>query len=162
MKSVTLLTLLLLLCCFAACDLRSGIAKEEMEKFSGTPTPTRTPEIPEAPIDPKDSITVDTTVMGDAISIDGGSQKKAVTCKKFDRVAVNGSRGTISIKGPCRQLMVNGNNNEINAEALMDIVVNGEANTIKYTKYVNAKRPTVKDNEGGNTIEKVAAAEAKK
>lgn len=162
MKGYIALVLLFTLTAFAACDLRSGIAKEEMEKFSGTPTPTRTPEIPEAPIDPADSVTVDTTQPMASISLDGGSKAKTANCAKFESVTLNGSMTVVTLKGNCRQIMINGDGNQVTVEGVMSVVINGEDNVLKHSRFINGKRPTVTDNAGGNTIEKIAKVEVKK
>lgn len=160
MRGIFALILLFALALFASCDLRSGIAKDEMEKFSGTPT--RTPEIPEEPIDPADSVTVDTNQPMASISLDGGSKAKTANCAKFESVTVNGSSSTVTIKGNCRQIMINGDGNQVTVEGVMSVVINGEDNTLKYSRFINAKRPTVTNNAGGNTTEKIPRAEVKK
>lgn len=162
MKGLIALTLLMFVTAFAACDLRSGIAKEEMEKFSGTPTPTRTPTPPEEPIDPADSVTVDTNQPMASISLDGGSKTKTANCSKFESVTLNGSKTVVTIRGNCRQIMINGDANQVTVDGVMSVVINGEDNTLKHTRYINGKRPTVTDNAGGNTIEKIAKVEVKK
>lgn len=162
MKGNIALVLLFSLIAFAACDLRSGIAKDEMEKFNGRPTPTRTPEIPEEPIDPADSVTVDTSQPMASISLDGGSKAKTANCTKFESVTVNGNSSVVTIKGNCRQIMINGDGNQVIVDGVMSVVINGEDNTLKYSRYINAKRPTVTNNAGGNTIEKIARIEVKK
>ncbi len=162
MRVTAVLLLLISLTVFTGCDLRSGIAKEEMEKFSGTPTPTRTPEIPEAPIDPADSVNVDTTQPMASISLDGGSKTKTANCSKFETVTLNGSKTVVTLKGNCRQIMINGDGNQVTVEGVMSVVINGEDNVLKHSRYINGKRPTVTDNADGNTIEKIAKVEVKR
>lgn len=162
MRVTTALLLLISLISVGSCDLRSGIAKDEMEKFSGTPTPTRTPPPPEEPIDPADSVTVDTNQPMASISLAGGNKTKSANCSKFENVSLNGNRTVVTIKGSCRQITVNGNDNEISVDAVMSVVINGENNSLKHVRYVNAKRPSVTDNGDGNTIEKIALTEVKK
>lgn len=140
----------------AGCDMRSGTAKEEMEKFSGTPTPALSPTPPEKPIDPAEVINVDAAVEGDKITINGSAQKKTVACTKLNRVMISGGSSTISITGACGQIMVNGNGNQLTIDAATEIVLNGDKNTVQYSRYVNGKRPVIKDNAGSNTIEKVS------
>ena len=146
---------------FASCDAQSGIAKKSVEDYQPTPTPTFSPAPTEPPIDPADAVTVDTSVQGDTLTVDGPNEKKSVTCSKFNRVMVNSNDNVVTIKGACKQLMINGNRNDVTAEAIVDIVVNGSENNVKYSRYANAKRPVVKENSTGNTIEKVAAPAAK-
>ncbi|HMT07403.1 MAG TPA: DUF3060 domain-containing protein [Pyrinomonadaceae bacterium] len=162
MKGLISLTLLLALTVFAACDLRSGIAKDEMEKFSGTPTPTRTPAPTEEPVDPADVVKVDTMQPLNIISVSGNQKAQTVNCSKFDTVTINGGKSVVTIKGHCRQVTLNGKDNQLTAEGIMSIVLNGENNSVKYTKYVNGKRPSVTDNGGGNTVEKFTPTTTKK
>ncbi|MEQ1645064.1 MAG: DUF3060 domain-containing protein [Pyrinomonadaceae bacterium] len=162
MKNLLIISCLFLVAAFASCDLRSGIARQEMEKFSGTPTPsisaTPTPE----PISPADIITVDTSLEGPSVNVDGYEQKKTVACPKYNRVMVNGDDNTVTVKGACSQIMINGDNNQITAEASMAYILNGTENTVKYSKYANGKRPIVTENKPGNKIEKADAIPVKK
>ena len=52
--------------------------------------------------------------------------------------------------------MINGDSNQINGDAALEFVINGENNTVKYSRFVNGKRPTVKENAPGNMIEKTS------
>jgi hypothetical protein len=156
MKTSLIAILVILIAAAASCDLRSGTAKEEMDKFSGTPTPTITPPPTPTPVDPADAVQVDTTLEGETLTVDGHSQNKNVACKKFDRVMINGNGSTATITGACRQIMVNGDSNQITADAAAEIVVNGTSNSLKYSRFVNGKQPLIKENQSGNTIEKVA------
>ncbi len=162
MRVLVMLACLLVVTALTGCDLRSDTAKREMEKFSGTPTPPISPKPTEVPIDPNDVVQVDINLEGERISVDGHDQKKSVACTKFDRVNINGGRHVVTVKGACRQIMVNGDSNQITLDAAMEIVINGEENTIKYSRYVNGKQPFIKENAAGNTIEKIAAAKVVK
>lgn len=140
----------------SSCDFRSGTAKEEMDKFSGTPTPSITP-LPSPPaIDPADVVEVDTTMEGDRLTVNGHSQTKTLTCAKFDRVKINGNGNLVTIDGPCRQIMVNGDENRITADAAAEFVLNGTGNSLTYSRFVNGKQPLVAENRPGNVIEKTA------
>jgi len=147
---------------FAACDLRSETAKREMEKFNGTPTPTFAPTPTEAPIDPADVIKADISVQGDMVTVNGYDQKKSVACSKFNQVMISGAKNVVTIKGACRQISVNGDDNQIISDGALEFVLNGGKNTVGYSRYVNGKRPITKDNGEGNSIEKIAASETKK
>lgn len=157
MKIFVALYCFLLVAVLAGCDLRSDTAKREMEKFSGTPTPPVTPAPTEPPIDPSEVVQVDINLDGEKLSINGYDQKKSVACTKFNRVMISGGNNVITIKGPCRQIMINGDGNQVIGDAAMEIVVNGDKNDVKYSRYVNGKRPYIKDNAGGNSVEKIAA-----
>lgn len=145
-----------------SCDVRSGTAKEEMEKFSGSPTPPLVQPSPEPTIDPADSIAVDVSVEGNTITVLGYKEKKTAACSKFDRVMINGDDNIVNIKGGCSQIVANGDRNQITAEASLAFVLNGSENSVKYTKYINGRRPTITEPIGGNMIEKIAAPATKK
>ena len=142
----------------ASCDFRSGTARKEMEKFSDTPAPEPLPFFSPAasPVDPADVIEVDTSIEGTVVGTNGFDEKKALSCNKFDRVIVNGGRNSLTIKGPCRQIMMNGDGNRIAADAAMDIVFNGSDNSVTYWRVVNGKRPTVTDSQQDNVVKQVA------
>ena len=138
------------------CEVQSGISKKSVEKYQPTPTPSPVATIEEEPIDPADVVQIDTSVEGRAISIDKPAAKISVDCKSYDRVAINTDTQKINITGACQQLMVNGKGNEITVAASSVIIVNGDENTVSYSKFINAKRPTVTDNGDGNSIDKAA------
>lgn len=142
---------------FASCDMRSETAKKEMEKFSGTPTPPIAKPTPEIPVDPADVVQVDTTLDGDTISLNLPADAKLADCKKYNRVRVNGDGNTFNIKGVCREIMINGDRNQITADTAMEFAFNGSGNTVHYSRFPNGKRPTVTDNQSDNTVEKVSA-----
>lgn len=162
MKNLLIVSCLLLVAAVASCDLRSGIARQEMEKFSGTPTPSISPTPTPEPISPADIITVDTSLEGPPVNVDGYKQKKTVACAKYNRVMVNGDDNTVTVKGACSQIMINGDNNQITAEASMAYILNGTENTVKYSKYANGKRPMVTENKPGNKVEKADSTPVKK
>jgi Protein of unknown function (DUF3060) len=157
MKLTAALFSLFVLIAACGCDMRSQTAKDEMEKFSGTPTPTFSPAPTEAPIDPADAVAADINQQGEPINVSGYDQKKSVACTKLNSVNINGGRSQVGIKGPCRQIMVNGDGNHITLDAAIAITLNGDKNTIQYARYVNGKRPFIQDNTGSNTVEKIAA-----
>jgi len=143
--------------------MRSGTAKEEMDKFSATrtPTPTITPTPEPTPINPADIVQVDTTLDGATLTSDGHDKKKTITCNKFNRVMINGSGSVITIKGACRQIMINGDANQITADAAIEFVLNGTGNSLRYARFANGKQPTVAENQPGNVIEKIDFEPAK-
>ncbi|MFN0140182.1 MAG: DUF3060 domain-containing protein [Pyrinomonadaceae bacterium] len=149
-----LVTFLVLLSMFAACDLRSETAKREMEKFTSSPTPTISPTPEPEPVDPAEVVAVDVKLEGDAISINAFKEIKTAACTKFNRLMINGDDNIVAIKGPCRQIMINGDRNKISADAATEFVFNGSSNVVKYSRIVNGKRPTVTENREGNSVEK--------
>jgi hypothetical protein len=165
MKNITLekirtivetVVLALAIMILASCDFRSGIAKEEGEKFNGTPTPSVSPTPTPTPIDPADIIQVDTSQDGENLIVNVRNQNKTPACLKYNVVNVNTDSATVTIKGACQQVAINGDNNKITADAAMVFVVNGDGNTIGYLKFPNGQRPSVKDNGSGNVIEKIS------
>ncbi len=140
-----------------ACDVRSGIAKKDMERHADKPAPA--PDLtPSGPaIEPADIIEVDTRTSGKAISVNATKKKTAAACAEFNQMMINGSDNVITVKGPCRQIMVNGDGNRITSEAVMEIVFNGTDNMVEYSRFVNGKRPNLVENQGGNFAEKIAS-----
>jgi len=163
MKILLLSLTIFLIVTLTACQ-PSGTAKNEMEKFSGTPTPypsfSPTPE--ETPINPADIVQVDTSLDGDVLTVNGDGLKKTVDCKKYDQVMINGNSITATIKGACRRITVNGDGNQVTADAVMELVFNGTENKITYSHFPNGKRPSVTENQKGNVIEQVPAETSKK
>ncbi len=157
MKILLTILTVILLAMLTSCDVRSGTAKRALEKLEPAPIPSILPTPVETPIDPADVVEVDIMQQGDLISLNEPKQKKTVVCNKYNQVMLNDSDGVITIKGACRQIMINGNRNDVTAEAVMGIVFNGEENKVKYSRYANGKRPVVTNNKPGNITEKISA-----
>jgi hypothetical protein len=158
MKANRLVILFLVsLLALESCDLRSGIAKEEMEKFGPSSTPAISPRPAATPIDFGDIVEVDTTSDGDLLSANGDNQNTTTACTEFNRLLVNGDDSVITVKGVCRQIMINGDRNNITADAAMEFVFNGTENIIRYARFPNGKQPSVIENRPGNITEKIAA-----
>lgn len=158
MKLFVIVLSLIVISFVSACDPQSGMTKKGLEKFNSSPTP----EIkitPEPPIDPAEIVTVDVATQGPNININGPDGKKQIDCAKYNKVAINADRLKLDIKGVCKQLMINGDKNEINGVAFTEIVINGSDNKVGYSKYANGKRPIIADNTSGNTVEKTVAPE---
>jgi hypothetical protein len=127
-----------------------------MEKFSGTPTPTISPVPTPTPIDPADVVAVDTSQDGDILTVNGQKQKKSITCKKYDQVMINGNGSVVSVTGVCRQIIINGDDNEVTADAAAEFVFNGSGNALKFARFANGKQPIISQNQAGNVVEKIA------
>lgn len=151
MKTLALYIALMICSFVSACDVQSGITKKSVEKYAPTPTPERTVEVVEK-IEPADFVNVDTTAQGPQLSINKTTNKTTVDCNKYNKVVVNGNAQEISIKGVCKQLMINGDKNQIVAVAFSEIVLNGFENNVQYSKYANGKKPLITDNGKENTI----------
>jgi hypothetical protein len=161
MKIIGLNVILVLALVAGSCDVQSGISKKSVEKYATTPTPERTPLVVEK-IDPTDVVTVETKDEGPNILVNTLFKGTTVNCDKYNRVSVNGNSWELTIKGPCKRLVINGDRNKIAAIAFAEIMVNGSDNSVTYSKYVNGKMPSVSDNGENNTIEKGTATEAAK
>ncbi|MFL6467183.1 MAG: DUF3060 domain-containing protein [Pyrinomonadaceae bacterium] len=156
MKILLTVSMLAIFSLLAGCDAQSGIASKSVEKYIPTPTPVRTPEVVEQ-IDPADAITVDTAQEGPRISILPSDANKNVDCSKYNEVRLNGDGRTPSVKGVCKQLMINGDKNHVTGVAFTSIVLNGTDNQIEYSKYDNGKKPAVTDNGPTNNVTKIEA-----
>jgi hypothetical protein len=156
MKNSAFLVFVSIAIFLAGCDVQSGIATKSVEKYVPTPTPERS-IIPEEPIDPADVVQVDTTE-GPQISVNPSDDKKTVECSKYNRVKINGDRKVVTVRGICKQIMVNGDNNQVLSSGFAELVLNGHENYVEYTKFANGKRPAVTDNGQGNSVSKQQAA----
>lgn len=150
--------LVFLAAAFAGCDVRSGTAIKEMEKFEAKPTPAFSPLPSPTPIDPAESVSVDISQESETVHFNGYKEKKTESCKKFDRLIINGDDNEIAIKGVCRQIMINGDRNKISSEAALEFVFNGSENTLTHTLFVNGEPPTVLQNKAGNIVEKLSSS----
>ena len=144
-----------LLALFTSCDVQSGMTKKSVEKYIPTPTPPISPPPVQEPIDPADVVTIDTTgERGSDISVYKAREKRTADCTKYNDVIVNSAEAVITLKGACRRIEVNGNGNKISAEAAAEIIINGLDNAVTYSRFVNGKRPVIKENRPGSTVEK--------
>lgn len=139
------------------CEVQSGITKKSVEEYQPTPTPSPVATVEEEPIDPADVVQIDTSVEGKSISLDKPGATLTADCKSYDRVAINTDDQKIEITGACQRVMINGKGNQVEIAAVSVITVNGDENAVRYSKFINSKRPTVADNGAGNTIEKAAS-----
>ena len=145
----------------AGCDVQSGMTRKSLEEYTKTPEPV--PSIsPEPPIDPADVIKADISLTGPDISVNLAEGSRSVNCTKYNRVLINAHGQKVTIKGACRQLMINGDKAIVNAEGLAEIVFNGDNNSVSHSKFVNGNRPNVSDNGSGNGVEHTPAPAGKK
>jgi hypothetical protein len=141
-----------------SCEVQSGITKKSVEKYQPTPTPSIAPTPTEEPIDPSDVVQVDTGLRGATLSINEQGQKKRIICDKYNPVMINNHDNVVTITGACSQIMINGDRNEITADAVMEIIFNGSDNKVRYSRFVNGNRPIVADNKTGNLTEKIRSS----
>lgn len=161
MKAKSFISIVFLFVSLASCDVQSEIAKKSVEKYAPTPTPSISPTPDETPVNPADTRTADTTLQGDTVSVNDPGEKRRAICDKYNRVMVNNSGTVVTVKGVCRQILINGGRNDITVEAAAEVIFNGDENTVRYSHYANGKRPTVSDNGTGNTTEKFSAGGTK-
>lgn len=160
MRFVLVLSLTVLTGLLLSCDFRSGIAKEEMEKFSGTPTPSITPTPEQTPIPADAIVQADTSLDGPVLTANDVGQK-SLNCTKYNLVSINVDGSVIAIKGVCQKVTVNGDRNQVTAEAAMEFAFNGTGNSVKFSKFANGKQPIITDNQASNTVEFAAGTEQK-
>lgn len=160
MKTFALHLTFFICICVTGCEVQSGITKKSVENYSPTPAPEKTVGVVEEPIDPADIIQADVSTQGPQIFISESTDKNNIDCSKYNRVMINRSGQEIKIKGVCSQLMINGDNNQVVAVAFSEIVLNGSANIVEYSKYANGKKPVVTDNTKENTVVKSAPAKS--
>ena len=146
---------------FSGCEAQSEIAKNSVEDLKPGPTPPRVQQTVE-PVDPADIVTADTTKQGATLFANEDDGKKALNCKEYNRVMINGSRNEVKITGVCSQIMINGHGNKVSAVAAAEIVTYGTQNEVSYAKFANGNRPVITDTAGSNTVSKAAAAEPAK
>lgn len=162
MKILLILFTILSIAVLASCEVQSEMSKKGVEKYVTTPTPVVSPTPTQEPIDPADVVQVDTAVeQGPSITINSAKDKMNVVCSKYNRVMVNGGDKVATVKGACSQIMINGNKNDVTAEAVGEIIFNGSDNRVRYSRFANGKRPIVTDNKGGNVAEKVTGSPKK-
>lgn len=162
MKYINIILLVLAVCVLASCDMRSGTAKKEMEKFEGTPTPTVSLTPASTPIDPAYIVSVDTSIDGDILTVNGDEQTKTITCTKYDQVMINGDRSVVTVNGACRKIVINGDGGTVTADSSSEFILNGSGNKVTYSRFANGKQPVVTQNVSGNEIERIPFDPAKK
>ena len=160
MKLLLVVSLIVFAGLVLSCDFRSGIAKEEMEKFSGTPTPSITPTPEQTPIPGSAIVQADTSLDGPVLTVNDVGQK-TLNCTKYNLVSINVDASVVSIKGVCQKVTVNGDRNQVTAEAAIEFAFNGTGNSVTYSKFANGKQPIVTDNQASNTVDFAAAQEQK-
>ena len=121
-----------------------------------TPTPTITPTPEQTPIPAADIVQVDTSQDGPILTVDAEA-KKSLNCDKYNQVAINASGSTVTIKGACAKITINGDGNQITADAAAEFALNGGSNKVSYSRFENGKRPIVTENQAGNTADFVPA-----
>lgn len=156
---IALLTFLIMALALTACG-PSGTAQKEMEKFSGTPTPTFAPTPEQTPVPLSDIVNVDTSQDGPILSVNG-EPTKTLNCDKYNQVSINGDNSVVTLKGACLRVTVNGDGNKITAEAADLFVFNGTGNRATYSRFINGIKPLVTDNQSGNEVSFVRAGSSR-
>lgn len=74
-------------------------------------------------------------------------------CGGDDRVEISGKGNTLTIRGECAALEVNGSGNKITVESVGSIKISGNNNEIRYSRVPDGKsRPVIKNKGAANTI----------
>ncbi len=141
------------------CQVESEMAKKGVENYQPSPTPARI-AVPVETIDPADIVQADITANGPTLFVNESDSKKTLNCTKYNRVMINGAGNEVKITGVCSQIMVNGNRNQIDANAAAEITTYGSENVVKYSKYANGKKPQTKDSSGSNIVSKAEPSDA--
>jgi hypothetical protein len=84
-----------------------------------------------------------------------------LACTKYNLVMINGDSSEVIISGACQKVTVNGDGNQITADASVEFALNGSENKITYSRFPNGRRPIVTENLKGNTIEHVSVSTTK-
>jgi hypothetical protein len=161
LKNVILIIIFVALVAGVVWVVRDLIADPLQGGTAGPATPTITPTPEPTPVDPSLVVNVDPSTEGETLTVNGHSQKQTLECKKFDRVYINGTGTTVIVKGACSQIMVNGDKNQVTADAAAEFVFNGTANDVTYARFVNGKAPAIIENQGGNDVQQAPPTPSK-
>ncbi len=71
-------------------------------------------------------------------------------------VAIEGSHNKIVLTGECHALTINGNGNEVKAEAVATVSTPGNQNKVTWTKVVDGEKPQITNLGNDNTLGKRA------
>lgn len=83
----------------------------------------------------------------------GSDSTYSYNCGGDDWVAINGKGNSITIRGECALLEINGSSNKISVESVGTIKLSGNNNDIRYTRAAAGKtKPVIKNKGAANTI----------
>ena len=96
---------------------------------------------------------VGTAIAEPTWKLDASESSYSYVCGGDDWVAINGKGNSITIRGACAVIEINGSGNKIAAESVGSIKISGNNNDIRYAKTPDGKaRPTIKNKGAANTI----------
>lgn len=87
--------------------------------------------------------------------LSGVNAKQKKTCEPGAAVEINGTGMTITLKGECGAITLNGTNNKVAAEAFGSIQVEGVNNAVTWKRPLGDKEPEVSVNGVGNQVSKL-------
>src|SRR5215813_1194975 len=82
--------------------------------------------------------------MADDIVIGGHDLKKTVTCNG-NNVVVDANDSTLTLKGQCNEVRVNGSTNTITIDVVASIVLDSADNKVRWKKAARGDKPKVVD-----------------
>ena len=99
------------------------------------------------------ALAVGTAIAEPTWKLDANEQTYSYNCGGNDWVAISGKGNSITIRGECSLLEVNGSSNKVSVESVGSIKINGNNNDIRYTRAPDGKaKPVVKNKGAANTI----------
>lgn len=85
--------------------------------------------------------------------LDASESAYSYVCGGGDWVAINGKGNSLTIRGECATIEINGSSNKVSVEAVGSIKVSGNNNDIRYDRAPDGKaRPAIKNKGAANTI----------
>jgi Protein of unknown function (DUF3060) len=87
--------------------------------------------------------------------LSGVNAKQKKVCTPGSEVEINGSGLTVSLKGECGAITLNGTNNKLEAEAFASIQVDGVNNAVTWRRPIGDKEPEVSVNGVGNQVSRL-------
>lgn len=85
--------------------------------------------------------------------LDANDSSYSYVCGGSDWVAIRGKGNSLTIRGECALLEVDGSGNKITVESVGSIRINGNNNDVRYAHAPDGKtRPVIKNKGAANTI----------
>ena len=88
---------------------------------------------------------------GDEIVISGHDLVKTVNCNGKN-VVIDANDSTLTFRGQCNEVKVNGSTNTITLEEVATIVLESADNTVRWKKAASGAKPKVVDRSTGNMV----------
>lgn len=91
-------------------------------------------------------------VKGTTWVVNGKGRTETHACVANEDVVVNGQAHTLSLTGPCRNLVVNGQRQRITTEVAATITANGMRNTVTWKAAASGEKPSISISGLENTV----------